>query len=272
MPGQRKPLKVRQAPKYLVIAEALRARVWAVPPGTRLPPERALTAEFGVSSMTVRQALDHLERDGLVDRIPRKGTFVRNGTITKSPQLLSFTEEMAARGLRTSTRLLGFEQLRVPVTVAKALAIQDGGEAFAIERLRFAEDVPVCLELAHVPVRVASLLTAGDLETSLHAALRRVGHPPTSGHRTVRAVALAPREAFLLGLPDQSPALEITHLFRDPGKLPVEHARSLYRPSRYEVAFEMHRDEVDVDTTARTHRRPSQRSRSWHVTERTHKP
>lgn len=272
MPGHGKTLTTRQAPKYLVIAEALRTRILALPPGTRLPAERTLTAEFGVSSMTIRQALDDLERDGLVDRLPRKGTFVGNGTITKSPQLLSFTEEMRARGLRTSTRLLGFERRPVPVTVAKALAIPDGGEAFAIERLRFAEDVPVCFELAHVPVRLGSLLTASDLETSLHAALRRAGHPPTSGHRTVRAVALAAREAFLLGLPSQAPALEIIHVFRDPGMLPVEHARSLYRPSRYEVAFEMQRDDVDVEATTRRHQRPSQRSRSSHVANRTHKP
>jgi len=243
VPGLGKTLEARRSPKYVVIAEALRSRVCALPGGTRLPTERALTSEFGVSAMTVRQALGCLDHEGLVDRIPRRGTFVRDGTITKSSMLRSFTEEMAERGWRTATRLLKFERLPVSPAVAEALALPDGAEAIAIERLRFAEDLPVCLEVAHVPIRLASLLTAHDLETSLHAALARLGHPPVSGRRVVRAAALDPREAKLLDLPNQSPALEITHLFRDPGKLPIEHARSLYRPNRYEVAFEMHRND-----------------------------
>jgi GntR family transcriptional regulator len=239
-------LEAPRPPKYLVIADALRVRVRALPLGAQLPTERTLTSEFGVSAMTLRQALACLERDGLVARIPRRGTFVRDGTITKSPEMRSFTEEMTERGWPATTRLLGFERRRASPAIAEALALSDGGEAFAIERLRFANDLPMCLELAHVPVRLGSLLTAKDLETSLHAALTRLGHPPASGRRIVRAVELSAREAKLLDLPDRSPALEITHLFRDPGKLPIEHARSLYRPSRYEVAFEMHRDETRV--------------------------
>lgn len=236
--------------KYRAIADALESDWRELPPGEQLPAERFIAAEFGVSSMTARKALELLDRRGFVVRVPRRGTFIRGAKIPKTPALRSFSEEMRERGWETSTRLLGFERRPAPGEVAATLGVGADAPLLAVERLRFAQGEPICLELAYLPMQFEQQLTPADLESSLHEALTRLGHAPETGHRTASAVALHGREAMLLDLPDGSPALAMIHVFRDQNRLPIEYARSLYRPDRYEVTFEVRRDDAGRSATA----------------------
>ncbi|MQA85552.1 MAG: UTRA domain-containing protein [Streptosporangiales bacterium] len=247
------------SPKYVVIAEALRRRCRALPPGSKLPPESELALEFGVSRMTLRQAVQRLVEEEMVDRIAGRGTYVRRPPLAKGPTLTSFTEDMRARGLRPSSRLVGWARTAAPAEVARALALAPGDAVLAVERLRSADDEPVCLELAHLPARLEPLLGAGDLEGSLYEALLRIGVRVTAGTRRVHAVALTPREAMLLGRPAGSPGLEVVHLVRDQRRRPIEYARSLYRPDRYELVAEIFREpheEATVEMAKNAHTSP----------------
>lgn len=225
--------------KYVAIADALQTRWRDLPPGVQLPAERALADDFGVSPLTLRKALNLLDSRGIVDRISRRGTFVAPPRIHKTPELSSFSQEMRDRGLTPSSRLLGVARRAASPAAAAALALREGGLVLEIERLRFADGEPISLQVSCLPPQLHDRLTSEELEGSLHAALTRLGHRPTTGTRTARAVALGPREAMLLGLPDGSPALEMIHVHRDGGQMPVEWARSLFHPDRYEVAFEV---------------------------------
>lgn len=60
-------------PLYVRIERELRARIGRLDPGSALPSEPALAAEFGVARMTVRAAVNRIETDGLVERIPDGG-------------------------------------------------------------------------------------------------------------------------------------------------------------------------------------------------------
>jgi GntR family transcriptional regulator len=222
------------APKYREITAVLRDELRAQPIGTQLRSERELAERFGVSRMTLRQALDELETEGRITRVRGSGSFVRRPTVAMGPTLTSFTEDMRARGLQPSARLLGFERIEPGSTSGEVLA-EAAEEVIQIERLRFADDEPMCIEVAQFPAHLQRLLETGDLERSVHVILRDGGVELTSLVRRVRAVAAGQRESRLLGLPEGSPALEVFDIFQDGSGRTVQWARSRYRADRYEV-------------------------------------
>ena len=228
-------------PKHLAITNALRQQCRGLSAGTRLPSEKELAVQFEVSRMTVRQALDALAAEGRVERVPGSGTFVRRPTVAMGPNLTSFSEDMRGRGLRPSSRLIALEEVSATPEVAADLGVDADSAVIRMERLRFADDEPMCLEEGHLPVRLQRVVDDADLEGSLHEVLAKAGIVVASAHRKVRAVIVPSRDAQLLGLPETAPALEIVDVFYDTSRRPAHRSRSRYRFDRYEVMSELHR-------------------------------
>lgn len=222
-------------PKYLEILEELRRRCSSLPIDARLPSERALADEFGVSVMTIRQSLSRLQEEGWVRRAPSSGTFVSRPTVTMGPTLTSFSEDMRRRGLRASSEVLRFERITPDVETVTNLSLRPGEGAVMLERLRYADAEPMCHEIGLFPARFAEALGKADLTGSAHEALSSVGAVPDATFRRVRALVLAPPECELLGLPTGSPGLEIVDTFTDAAGRALQHVRSRYRFDRYEV-------------------------------------
>ncbi|MGX7672388.1 GntR family transcriptional regulator [Plantactinospora sp. DSM 117369] len=236
-------------PKHVAITNALREQCRNLPVGSRLPSEKDLAVRFEVSRMTVRQALDALATDGRVERVPGLGTFVRRPTVAMGPHLTSFTEDMRSRGLRPSSRLVAIEEVPASPEVALDLGVEVDSPVIRLERLRFADDEPMCLEDAHLPARFQRVLEAAELEGSLHEVLAKAGVVMAAARRRVRAVPAPSRDAQLLGLPEHAPALEIVDVFYDPNRRPAQRSRSRYRHDRYEVMSDLHRPSTEPKET-----------------------
>src|SRR5436305_8711667 len=99
----------RQAPRYRQAADRLAEQIASgeLPAHSRLPSERAIAEQFGLSRMTARQAVEHLVRRGLVYRRPGSGTYVAAPRIVHTlERLAGFSEQMRAQGIEPSGRVL----------------------------------------------------------------------------------------------------------------------------------------------------------------------
>ena len=222
-------------PLYLNIGEQLSVEVSQMQPGDRLPKERELAERFAVSRMTVRQALSLLADQGRVYSVRGHGTFVAQPHVAKDATLASFTEDMLARGLVPGSRLLGAAEVPAPAAVARALELPEGAPTFRIERLRLADNVPMCLETVNLPARLFPQLLDADLTSSLYALLgTRFRTTVVRAEQTFSAARLSRRQSDLLGVPAGSAALVMRRVGVDTRGRLVEHAESIYRNDRYE--------------------------------------
>ncbi|MGP7959249.1 GntR family transcriptional regulator [Sanguibacter sp. A247] len=210
-------------------------------PHTRLPTERDLAAELDVSRPTVRQALAHLEVDGLVYRVQGAGTFVADPRITKSIELTSFSEDMRSRGLVPGSRMIVGQTLDAGPRVGPALGISPASDVIHLERVRTADGSPVCHEDVWLPGWLGAELVEEVMGASLYEALLRRGVSVVRAEQTIAATVLDPRTAELLDAPPHSAALHVTRTSYDVRGRAVEHAVTTYRGDRYDYSLTIHR-------------------------------
>lgn len=213
-------------------------------PGDRLPSERELVERYGVSRMTVRHAMGHLEQEGWVRRLQGRGCFVAPPKLEERlVSLASFTEEMEARGLVPSTQVLSVEVVRSE-RIAAQLSLPTDEPLYAIERLRLADGEPMELERLYLPVRLFPGLDKHDLESSLYDLLdSEYGLRPMNALQTLEAVLAGEPEAELLKVAVGSPLLAVTRVAFSASGQVVESGRALYRGDRYRFTVSLARKE-----------------------------
>jgi GntR family transcriptional regulator len=223
-------------PVYRQIAEDLRRAIQA---GTlardqRLPSESELAARYGVTRMTVRQAVDPLVHSGLVVRRQGAGTFVAHAVppTRRLDRLESFTEEVRRAGGRLVTRLLACEVIAPPDDVVAQLGIGTRAQAVEVVRLRVIDRVPTVVMTSWLPhARVRGLDEQPLQDGSLYAALRdRFGLVPRRAEQRMSAVAADAAVAGKLGVEEGAPVLRIERTTFDDRAKPFEVARSWTRP------------------------------------------
>jgi GntR family transcriptional regulator len=241
-PPEAEPL--RFVPRYYEIEQALRTRIADLKPDEPLPSDAMLCEEFGVSRMTARNAVQRLVQEGIVYRVPGRGTFVAEPPVHRQAgNLLSFTEEMRRRGREPSSQVLAREVREPGPSEASWLQLKPGDYVMVLRRLRLADDEPVAIEEAVFPAAaVADLLESADLEhRSLHDTLVHGGHVPTQGRARLGAEAAGPEDAVLLGVREGSPLLVEKRVIHDQDGRPLELCESRYAGDRYglDVQFDV---------------------------------
>jgi GntR family transcriptional regulator len=220
-----------RALKHVQVREYVRSLVAGAAPGTAAPSERELVHRFGVARMTVRQAMDALVVEGLLERIPGRGTFVARPRRTAS-RVSSFGEEMARRNLLSESQTLLARREQAGPGVARALSISEGDAVIHWRRLRRGDGIPMCIEDAYLnEILIPGFLQAG-MPTSLYDALGARGLRPTWAEDSITADTASEEEARLLEV--EAGAAVLRHSRRAlAGEKVVEVSRSVYRSDRF---------------------------------------
>lgn len=153
-------------PLHAQVRENLRERIadGSYPPHSRLPAESELGSIFGVSRITVRQALGDLQREGIIFRIPGKGTFVSKAKAYQElTQLEGFAEAMARTGHVIRNVVIGHRQVEATAHVAERMQVGAGAAVAEIKRVRYLNNEPVSLETTYLPDEIGERLRNEDL-------------------------------------------------------------------------------------------------------------
>lgn len=226
-------------PLYQELQRALRKAIDGriLGPDDALPSERDLAADFAVSRITVRKALDGLVADGLLVRRQGAGNFVSARVDKNFAMLTSFSEDMRARGRTPHSVWLKRAEGTVTPEEALTLRLSPGTPVFRFNRLRYADDAPMALEYATI---VASALPSLEsVGASLYEALEATGHRPVRALQRLRAVLLTGDQADLLKAHTGDAGLLVERLGSLPDGRAIEFSQSFYRGDTYDFVAEL---------------------------------
>lgn len=253
-------LRESSIPLYIQIKHTIAdlIRSGQIQPGGQLPSEPKLAEQYGVARLTVRQALEELAREELIERRRGIGTYVTNRTDIISASLAfppSLTALFAGQGFKSSSvTLTKTTTTSIPDWGRELLHLEPGTPLVHIERLRFADDICMAINQSWLPERLVPGLVETDfVGDSLVQTLVEVYRLlPAKGVEWVEAVVAGEKEASLLGLPHETPLLLMTTISQLPDNTPLEFSKSWWRGDKLRLQinsrdfFMAHRDDLPL--------------------------
>lgn len=229
-------VKTDSQPLYLKVAEALReaAEKEGWKDNYRLPGEKELSQQLGVSRATVREALSALEKDGLIQRRQGVGTFLVKKASLLQRGMKGFTQNVRDQGLEPGTINLSIHQEAANEFLAQELGIANGDLVWVIKRTRTVNNQPIMYSVDKVPVvYLGDQLSETTFPESLFALLQEKGIRLTQA--ITRAQPILPGN-FLkrtLSLSGDLPILYVEETYFDAQGRPVLYARSYFSTEKY---------------------------------------
>jgi len=243
--NQAKVDKSSPIPIYYQIKETLKEKIesGSMDPHERLPSERELEEEYGISRMTARRALTELESEGYAYREQGKGSFVAEPKLRQGLlQLTGFTEDMKSRRMKPGARVLEKRLIESDEELAKKLSMGPGEKVFKLQRVRLAEGEPLAIETTRLQYSLCKGIEEYDFsERSLYSTLRSSFNIELSrAEQSVEASLANEFEADNLLVDQGAPMLRTERTtFIGDEKTPIEYANSTYRGDRYRLFVEL---------------------------------
>ena len=231
-------------PVYYQIQDQLKRQIVSgqLPPGTRLPSERELSEQIGVSRMTIRRATRALVSAGLCRREAGTGLFVAERKIVINlHELKGFSAFVRRLGRTPHTRIVEHRTIAAGTEVACQFDLPEGAPVLKLTRVRSMDHERVAMETAYLSLSRFPHLDSFDLTGSLYDILQeRYGLQIERG-RTTFSVGLADEAvADRLGIAIGQPVLEMrSEAFSvDAPEVPFECVVSVFRADVFEFSAE----------------------------------
>lgn len=221
-------------PIYVRIAEEIRDRIDGAEliPGERLQSERELADEYGVARMTIRDALEILSAEGLLERKRGRGggTFVRAAPPRiELNRIDGILPQLRERGQRIESTVVFAERIGANLEVSQALEIPGESSVYNVVRLRSIRDVPTLLENSYFPAELFPNLLDKDLTLSIYELLDEYDRRPASKIEEIVLARSSARERELMGVTRARQLLRILRVARDDAGVAVEYSEDLIR-------------------------------------------
>ena len=204
-------------------------------PDERIPSEQQLQATFGVSRATVRQALQLLERDGLIERRPGKGSFATANTeAVAEVKMTCLLEDLIALGIRGKSVVSEIGIVAAARSVADAMQIGQGERVFTFHRLVMVGGAPFASHRIFLPACTRDHLADSDLSKPhvLRLLTEKCGlHAETAEH-SIEAIIADANHARVLNVHPGAALLSVTRTSYDKSGKPIEHGYTHYRSDR----------------------------------------
>jgi GntR family transcriptional regulator len=236
--------KENDVPLYQQIKESLRKEILErrLKEKEKIPSERSLCERFGVSRITVRQALSELLAEGLIERRQGKGTFVAPRKVQQGlARIVDFARTVLDLGLKPSTRITEYKIVPADVVLSRILAIPVSSQVSKLVLLGLGDSEPLVLYTSYFPLSLgAQMFEAAKERTKrglpfstydLYKDIRIV--MPSQVDQTFEATVADNEISSILKIKKGSPILLVTSIFISSEKSPLEFRRAMYRGDRY---------------------------------------
>ena len=240
------PARPRPGALYAHIREELRELIvsgtWK--PNDPVPSERALMAQYGVSRITVRQALGDLQKESLIFKLAGKGAYVAQvRPFQELGRLQGFAEQMEARGHETFNRVLSITHRAASELVASRLRLPAGAPVTELRRVRFLDRQAVSLDVTWVARALGERLARADLSSrDVFLILENDCATPLGHADLVIDAGLADAElGGQLGIPPGAPVLRIERLTHDAQGRPVDYEHLYCRADNFQYRLRIER-------------------------------
>jgi GntR family transcriptional regulator len=219
--------KTETTPKYIRLRDWLMEHMLSsgLTRGDKLPSESDLVRRFDVSRVTVRQALEALRDDGIIESHHGKGWFLRRiCAVQNLGRLQGFGEMLAPMGLNARSKVLELTECAAPEPVSSAFGLPAHSHVVRIARLRIAGGRVMSYDLSYFPLDVGRRLVEQDLAgQDIFVLLERsLGMPLGFADVTIEVAPAESDVAQRLGVKIATPIFKLTRLTHDRRGFPID--------------------------------------------------
>lgn len=236
-------------PKYLRICRLMTEaiEIGQLPPGAALPSQKEMAEHFGVTLMTLRQAVRVMTEHGHLRAEHGRGTFVADRPYRLPLDGLGSLAQQIGAGHTLRTEILGAQDVPAPRGVPTRMGLRDD-TVFCVTRLRWMDDVPLVYSMSLLDPAVGHRLDLDELhEGSLYDALAaRFGLVVDRAVETFRASLIGDPESESLRRPVGSPALVSSRLAYARDGTPLVDDRAIMPGDGVVVSTERRTDDPDL--------------------------
>lgn len=206
----------------------------------RIPSENELSSTYGLSRMTARTVLTDMVKEGILYRVPGKGTFVAEQAMTLAPSYIGIREQLEKMGYEVTTRIIDIGEEACDATVAKYLNLPEGTTVFRITRVRAIKEKPISIHISYINTKYSQQLSYELLEKEQLCVLlnKFYGLQRKKMTETLESTVATVEEARLLNIVSGHPLLLLRDVLYEEANIPYEYTKVIFRGDKIKIKLQ----------------------------------